>query len=729
MKSVYFTITIIITLLLNFCILPENIHAEYVPGEVLIKYKSGSAPNSVDTLHYDIGSVKKRNFKKIRAELLKLPNDMTVEEAIKYYERDPNVEYAEPNYIVHANTAAQVIPNDTSFSNLWGLHAANNIDIDAPEAWNLTTGSTNVVIAVIDSGVARDHPDFYHASDPSTNNIWKHPGETNCNDNIDNDTNGYVDDCYGWDFLNEDNDPTDYNGHGTHVAGTIAAFGDNNSGITGVMWRALIMPLRFLGIHGGGTTSGAIEAIDYANRNGAHIINNSWSGSGYSQLLKDAIDASSALVVCAAGNETKNNDNSPSYPANYSSANIISVAATNQSDELANFSNYGANSVDLAAPGDSIYSSVPTFSYDTPVAVYSQNFDGASGNLPLSGWDRGGTNTTWAVTTGTGVGASNSLEDSPGGNYASNTDSWAGYTVNTVNINPIPTVKNNIYTLSFKWKGALEYNVDFLDINYSTDGTTWDYVDYRTGTQGTFYSDSTTELTLVAEMYPEFYFGFGLYTDYSINNDGVYIDDVTLTRSQLNISSYSYANYNGTSMAAPHVSGVAGLVKALNPSFTSQQIKDAILKTVEPKGVLIGKVASGGRLNALNALMNDVLPKLSYSIVNANVYLSWQDNSSDELGFRILKKAEGSSVFEQLADVGANVISHTDTSGVGGAYSINVYGGNFGNKAYSNVESVSSADIAGSRVSSTGGGGGGGGGCFIGTASYKSFMHRFAPKK
>lgn len=710
MKSLLFTI--IFTLFLNFCILAETGYAEHVPGEVLVKYRSDSALRAVDGLHHNIGSVKKREFKKIRVQRLKLPDDMTIEEAIEYYRQDPNVEYAEPNYIVYASDTARIMPNDLSFGSLWGLHSAStDIDIDAPEAWGLTTGSGDIIIAVLDTGVARKHPDL-------AANIWTNTGEyPDCDDEEDNDGNGFIDDCYGWDFLNHDNDPTDYNGHGTHVAGTIAAVGDNRSGITGVMWRAKIMPIRFLGIHGSGTISDAIAGILYASANGAHIINNSWTGSNYSQALKDAIDASSALVVCAAGNEAKDNDKSPSYPAGYSSANIISVAATDQHDDLAYFSNYGANSVDLAAPGDSIYSLEPTFGTGPPVTVYSQNFDGASGNLPLSGWDRGGVDSTWAVTTETGMGGAHSLEDSPGGNYADSTDSWAGYMA------PITSEKNNIYTLSFKWKGTLENNLDFLDINYSTDGSTWDYVDYRTGTQSTLLSDTTTDLTIIAEMYPLFYFGFGLYTNSLINYDGVYIDDVTLTRTPMNISGYSYTSYSGTSMATPHVSGVAGLIKARYPSYTHQQIKDAILNSVEPKGALIGKVASGGRLNAHNALISNLLPTLSYSIINSQINLSWQDNSTDESGFEIKKKPAGGNQFDDLAAVGANITSYSDNTGTGGYYSVKVTGGRFGDSAYSKVVYVSLTSLSGNGNSSNSGGISRGGGCFISTVN-SNIMHR-----
>ncbi len=593
-------VAIISLLVIFFC---SNGFAEYVPGEVIVKFKSDTTAYKINTLHKRIGSLKKKEFKGVRIHQMRLPDGVSVEEAVEYYKSDPDVEYAEPNYIVRIDS----VPDDTYFNNLWGLHNTGqtgggaDADIDAPEAWDLTTGSTDVVIAVVDTGVAYDHPDL-------AGNIWNNTGETSCSDGIDNDGNGYIDDCKGWDFVGNDNDPADYNGHGTHVAGTIAAHGNNSNGITGVMWQAKIMPLRFLGISGSGTTADAVSAILYANAKGAHVINNSWGGSGYSQALKDAIDASNAVVVCAAGNSSSNIDKFSFYPAGYKSANIISVAATDSRDNLASFSNYGKTSVDLAAPGLNIYSTIPVIGYGSPVTLYEETFDGASGALPLLGWAGGGTNSTWSDTSGTGFSGTNSLEDGSSGNYANNTSSWAGY------MTPVTTVKDNIYTLTFKWNGQVEQNYDYLDINYSINGSTWDWIDYRTGTtNGNYISDSTDSLTEIAEMYDQFYFGFGLTTDSTINTEGVHIDNITLSRSPIVISSYSYAYYSGTSMAAPHVSGAAGLIKALKPLLTNLEIKGALLNSVDARASLSGKVASGGRLNAYNALTEE-----NYSLENGN---------------------------------------------------------------------------------------------------------------
>lgn len=294
--------------------------------------------------------------------LVTLQENMVVEDAVNILDSHPGIESVTPNYLLSINA----VPNDPFYPTLWGLNSvesdpdAINVDIDAPQAWDITTGSTDVVIGVIDSGVYYIHPDL-------ADNMWTNPGEIPGN-LLDDDGNGYVDDVYGYDFYNHDNDPMDDNGHGTHVAGTIAAIGNNDEGVTGVSWNSQIMALKFLGKDGVGYISGAVKSIYYAVAMGARITNNSWGTYVNSfdehkfQALKDAVAAANeadSLFVAAAGNSALNNDFNIFYPTNIDSDNVVSVAASNREGALTSFSNYGGTSVDIAAPGYSIYSTVP----------------------------------------------------------------------------------------------------------------------------------------------------------------------------------------------------------------------------------------------------------------------------------------------------------------------------------------------------------------------------------
>jgi subtilisin family serine protease len=261
-----------------------------------------------------------------------------------------SVRFAEPDY----ELTADVIPNDPSFSQLWGM-----TKIGAPTAWDTQTGSASVVVGVIDTGVAYNHPDL-------ASQMWTNPGEIG--NGVDDDGNGYVDDVHGINCINGSGDPNDDNDHGTHVAGTIGAAGNNGVGVVGVNWDVSIMALKFLNRRGSGYTSDAIECLDYATRMGVSVTNNSWGGGGFSQALYDAINRARTagdLFMAAAGNSGENTDSSPHYPSSYNLDNIISVAATSSSDILASWSNYGSTSVDLAAPGVSILSTVKSGGYSS----------------------------------------------------------------------------------------------------------------------------------------------------------------------------------------------------------------------------------------------------------------------------------------------------------------------------------------------------------------------------
>ncbi len=266
---------------------------------------------------------------------------------------DVSTSWAEPQFVYRPSGS----PNDYG-EYMWGLNNTGvngglvGADIDAFGAWEITRGA-GIVVAVIDTGVDTTHPDLVP-------NLWVNPGEIEGN-GIDDDGNGYVDDVHGYDFVNRDADPNDIDDHGTHVAGSVAARGDDGYGVPGVAYEAQIMSLKFIDGWRGGLSSQAAEAITYAVNNGAQVINASWGGPGQSSAIRNAIAyarSQGVVFVTAAGNEGRNNDFSSSFPANYPLDNIVSVAASDRRDRLADFSNYGEDRVHVAAPGVDIVSTV-----------------------------------------------------------------------------------------------------------------------------------------------------------------------------------------------------------------------------------------------------------------------------------------------------------------------------------------------------------------------------------
>jgi len=264
-----------------------------------------------------------------------------------------------PNYILSAGA----VPNDPQFANLWGLSVGQGIN--APGAWDLTTGNSTTVVAVIDTGADLTHPDL-------VGNLWNNSGEIPGN-GLDDDNNGYIDDIHGINAITGSGNPNDDNGHGSHCVGTVGARGNNALGVSGVNWNVQLMPLKFLDANGMGSLSNAIVAIDYIvtmkNRGvNIRVSSNSWGGGGYSQAMYDAIararDAG-IIFVAAAGNESNDNDASPSYPGGYELSNVVSVAAIDKLGSLASFSNFGATTVDIGAPGVGILSTYKNGGYAT----------------------------------------------------------------------------------------------------------------------------------------------------------------------------------------------------------------------------------------------------------------------------------------------------------------------------------------------------------------------------
>jgi subtilisin family serine protease len=391
----------------------------FVPGEVLVRYRTETIAKQKESRIDSIASEGRRMQIKVEPSggeslvkglrMVRVQPEETIS-AIKALSRDPEVLYAEPNYIWRKEQTA-LTPNDPNYGSLWGLKNTGQVgnndlapaqpapqagvvgaDIKAEQAWGaFSTGSNNVVVAVIDEGIDINHPDLQA-------NIWQNPGETP-NDGIDNDGNGYIDDVNGWDFAHNDKTvfdntagvypvPDGYTGdvddHGTHVAGTIGARGNNGVGVVGVNWQVKIMSVKVLGA-GGGSTSNIIKGYEYVRKmldlwqqsggtKGANvrITNNSYGGTSYSQAARDAISAlggtapdNSILFVAAAGNESENSAEFSHYPSDYILPNVLSVAATDRFEQLATFSNYGAQQVMMAAPGRGILSTTPYATYNS----------------------------------------------------------------------------------------------------------------------------------------------------------------------------------------------------------------------------------------------------------------------------------------------------------------------------------------------------------------------------
>ncbi len=350
--------------------LPQLEEAAFVPGQLLIRFRAGVTAEEIADFYATYGLAERENLdadledSEQGIRLAALPVDISPE-LIQVLESDPRIRYAEPNYLLHIAKT----PDDPDFDKLWGLHnvgqtgGTNGVDVRATAAWDVATGSREIIVAVIDTGIDFNHEDL-------AANMWVNPKECpggygKCTaDGEDDDNNGYVDDFYGANTINDSGDIMDDFGHGTHVAGTIGAVGNNGTGVVGINWQVRILGCKFLSASGSGSTANAIKCFNYITelkeKQGQNIVltNNSWGGGLASDALRDAMDGANApLHLCAAGNA---NSSRLAYPAGYDLDNIIAVAATDHDDLYASFSNWGADWVDFAAPGVDIYSTVPT---------------------------------------------------------------------------------------------------------------------------------------------------------------------------------------------------------------------------------------------------------------------------------------------------------------------------------------------------------------------------------
>ena len=562
-------ITLVSALILTLAQVALAAPTNYVEGEAIVTFKPSvglasarqalTAHSAQLATHFAFLSEKRgRNFGLVRAR------NRTTASLLAELSRDPAVETAEPNYLRWFSAHP---PNDLLFPHLWALQNTGQsvdsvagtvgADIKHIAAWSLARTTTNqVVVAVLDSGVDYTHPDL-------AANMWSNPGET-ANNGIDDDANGYVDDVFGFDFIDEVGNPQDSGEHGTHVAGSIAASGNNQSGVIGVDYQARIMALKISNDGLTLDTASEIQALQYAammRNRGVNLvaINASFGGGAPSSAESDVIQAcgSAGIIFCAAaGNDTSDNDSAPVYPASYGLSNMIVVAASDQNDALAGFSNFGATTVDLAAPGVNILSTIPTSLpstyFQNPTGELAQGTNLYSANLlTYSGMTTGITATAYDC----GLGNPADFPQGVNGNIA--------------------LISRGTLLFSDKVNNAMAAGAKAAIIYNNASGNFL----------GTLGNPGNWIPTLAISQ-----------------ADGMALK--VLTPVAVTVTTV-YQYLDGTSMATPHVSGAVALA-AMN--FPNESVPDRIqrvLGNVDVKPGLSGLVRTGGRLNLQRMLDTD----------------------------------------------------------------------------------------------------------------------------
>ena len=587
--------------------------SDYKSGELLIQGKAILSQADLQFINDPIGAVVIKTFSTLGVSLIQLPRGMSVIQGISYYQKQPTIRFAEPNYISIKKTST--FPNDPRFLESWSLNNlgeplaeidrtfVNDADVDAPEAWDINTGQGEIIIAILDTGIDYSHEDLI-------DNLWINQSEWNGEKNVDDDNNGYVDDIYGINTLSGTGDPMDDDGHGTHVAGIIGAVGNNGIGIAGVSWNVRLMAIKFLDSIEGGSSAATLASYDYVlamkNRGEAiRILNASFSSTAYSQLEYDALtklQEAGILIVAASGNTLTDNDQLASFPDSYDLDAIISVAASNPEDGLAYFSDSGMINVDVAAPGDGILSSVPGNEY-TP------NKDDFLFDDMENGLGEWVSYSSWQI-----IEDPESLEN----------HLWTNVSIN----HPIPDdaaillskplnledFQNQNLTFGFRsnteegdYKWVLEFsNVDGVWISGKASDGLYDDSGWKTHTVIIPHSVLTNSF--------RFRFRLDVETDEAWKIGQVLLDDIGISTQAGGSNQYDFKS--GTSMAAPMVSGLASLLWDIRPEATYQEIKEIILSTVDPLPLLNNKVLSGGRINLHSALIQDPsqLPPLIFSL-------------------------------------------------------------------------------------------------------------------
>lgn len=557
--------------------LPKGIFADgasesgplFAPGVILVQaVEQTYSADSLVSAHTSIGASVQRDFSaegKTGLQLVLLPPDMQIADAVDYYSSVPGVRYAEPDYF----RGNWIIPDDPDLWRQWGLSNSGQIfkegtspgtpgaDIKATQGWNTITNSS-VIVAVLDSGVDYLHPDL-------DANIWRDPVTGN----------------RGYDAITGEPEPMDLASHGTHCAGIIGAVGNNSIGVSGVSWNATILPVRFLNSFGTGTVSDEIAAILWADRFGAKVFSCSYGGTGFSQAEYDVISGTDALFICAAGNSGLDNDSNPHYPSSLDLPNILAVAATDPNDNLASFSNYGKTSVDLGAPGVDIYST--KHNLYAPDPLWRDSFES------FSNWTIHG---NWTLDTEYYISPPNSALGFVNKTSPDSTDVPAILSIRE----PL-----NLTGLS---NPILSYQLQIVGLNYSfiiqgsSDNRTWQNLEY-----------DRKPFTILPFLYreckiPNELRDGPLYIRFIADGDFIscFIDDITLSDGYGTLIQTNYGYISGTSMAAPYVSGIVSLMMTYAPDKPLSTIKDTLLTSTDPLETLMNKTTTGGKANLSAAL-------------------------------------------------------------------------------------------------------------------------------
>ena len=576
--------------------------------------------------------------------------NISTKDLVNKLEGNSKVKSVSENY----SRTINALPNDPRFSDLWAMNNSGQkvnektgtagADINAAEAWDIDTGS-DAVIAVLDTGVFYQHEDLVA-------NMWINAAEV-AGDGIDNDGNGFVDDIYGYDFAAElnganDSDPSDIDGHGTQVAGIIGAKGNNGIGVSGINWDIKIMALKVFRPNMQTRDSDIIEAINYIlmmKQRGVNIVavNASYGSPSGSQKdpMNEAIKSlgrAGIVFVAAAGN---NGSASVHYPAAYDAKNIVSVAATDQNDALAETSNYSFTSVDLAAPGTNILTTTMGIAVVTP-SILNDDIESGDSNWVATG--------TWAVTEDESMSATHAWSDSPDGNYADKSDT----SLTSATDIDLSTKMGQDIGLGMCMKYDIEDGWDYLYVEVSGDsGTNWNTLKAFTGTDMKWgcYSYAIPETVKTAH----FKMRFRLKTDMRVAGDGAYIDNIGIGSITPQASTYAFDD--STSMAAPHVTGSIALIAKQFPDETIPYRVNRVLSGAYSLASLSEKVAAGGRLDISKAIDPNLVYKPMISeadktiglIAGSSVTLQGMEFGASK-GKIFFKNGHGSKVEAEVQD-------------------------------------------------------------------------------